>query len=41
LFALPPNKRLKLTGHRAFQFSVLPFGHEIGGSSDPVIGPAA
>jgi hypothetical protein len=23
-----PNKRLKLTGHRAFQFSVLPSGHE-------------
>jgi hypothetical protein len=21
-------KRLKLTGHRAFQISVLPFGHE-------------
>ena len=27
--SLPPNKRLKLTGHRAFQISVLPFGHEI------------
>jgi len=25
--AAPSNKRLKLTGHRAFQFSVLPFGH--------------
>jgi len=24
----PPNKRLKLTGHRALQISVLPFGHE-------------
>jgi hypothetical protein len=24
----PPNKRLKLTGHRALQTSVLPFGHE-------------
>ena len=23
------NKRLKLTGHRALQISVLPFGHEI------------
>ena len=28
LYGAPPNKRLKLTGHRAFQFSVLPFGHE-------------
>ena len=29
LFARPPpNKRLKLTGHRALQISVLPFGHE-------------
>jgi hypothetical protein len=26
---MPPNKRLKLTGHRALQISVLPFGHEI------------
>jgi hypothetical protein len=26
---LPPNKRLKLTGHRALQISVLPSGHEI------------
>ena len=26
--APPPNKRLKLTGHRALQISVLPFGHE-------------
>jgi hypothetical protein len=25
----PPNKRLKLTGHRALQISVLPSGHEI------------
>jgi len=24
----PSNKRLKLTGHRALQISVLPFGHE-------------
>jgi len=24
----PPNKRLKLTGHRALQTSVLLFGHE-------------
>ncbi len=24
----PPNKRLKLTGHRALQISVLPSGHE-------------
>jgi hypothetical protein len=35
--AAPPNKRLKLTGHRALQTSVLPFGHEISGSSYPVI----
>jgi len=26
---MPPNKRLKLTGHRALQISVLPSGHEI------------
>ena len=26
--AAPSNKRLKLTGHRALQISVLPFGHE-------------
>jgi GNAT superfamily N-acetyltransferase len=26
---VPPNKRLKLTGHRALQISVLPSGHEI------------
>jgi hypothetical protein len=25
----PPNKRLKLTGHRALQISVLPSRHEI------------
>jgi hypothetical protein len=25
----PPNKRLKLTGHRALQIFVLPSGHEI------------
>jgi hypothetical protein len=33
----PSNKRLKLPGHRALQISVLPSGHEISGSSFPVI----
>jgi hypothetical protein len=28
LTLLPPNKRLKLTGHRALQISVLPSGRE-------------